>query len=222
MTNELYHYGIKGMKWGVRRYENKDGTLTPAGKKRYNYEDHQKKQDARLYGKRSVRRIQKRLDNGETLLSARNAEVRRRNKINVIKRNLKLASVASLPILAATAYAYKQQKEFNDASNRFWETHRKGQEMLRRASSMRNPQLDSKSKEIMDRLNKVLSNRPNMPNKSNSDKNKGSASENIKKLFENSAKREAQEKSSFEKKMKEYWDNGGREKWEKKNRKGGR
>lgn len=33
---ELYHHGIKGQKWGVRRYQNKDGTLTPAGKKRYN------------------------------------------------------------------------------------------------------------------------------------------------------------------------------------------
>lgn len=32
--NELYHYGVKGMKWGVRRYRNEDGSLTPAGKKR--------------------------------------------------------------------------------------------------------------------------------------------------------------------------------------------
>lgn len=32
--NELYHYGVKGMKWGVRRYQNKDGSLTLAGKKR--------------------------------------------------------------------------------------------------------------------------------------------------------------------------------------------
>lgn len=32
---ELIHWGVKGMKWGVRRYQNKDGTLTPAGKKRY-------------------------------------------------------------------------------------------------------------------------------------------------------------------------------------------
>lgn len=34
MENELYHYGIKGQKWGVRRYQNPDGSLTLAGKKR--------------------------------------------------------------------------------------------------------------------------------------------------------------------------------------------
>lgn len=39
----IYHAGIKGMKWGVRRYQNKDGSLTPAGKKRM-----------RLRAKRSV------------------------------------------------------------------------------------------------------------------------------------------------------------------------
>lgn len=32
---EFKHSGIKGMRWGVRRYQNKDGSLTPAGKKRY-------------------------------------------------------------------------------------------------------------------------------------------------------------------------------------------
>lgn len=32
---ELYHHGIKGQRWGVRRYQNEDGTLTPAGKERY-------------------------------------------------------------------------------------------------------------------------------------------------------------------------------------------
>lgn len=35
MSNELSHYGIKGQKWGRRKYQNKDGSLTPAGKERY-------------------------------------------------------------------------------------------------------------------------------------------------------------------------------------------
>lgn len=35
-VSELKHHGIKGQKWGVRRFQNKDGSLTDAGRKRYN------------------------------------------------------------------------------------------------------------------------------------------------------------------------------------------
>lgn len=38
--SELRHHGIKGQKWGVRRFQNKDGSLTPAGAKRYSADDY--------------------------------------------------------------------------------------------------------------------------------------------------------------------------------------
>lgn len=38
LDEDIEHSGIKGMKWGIRRFQNRDGSLTPAGKKRYNQE----------------------------------------------------------------------------------------------------------------------------------------------------------------------------------------
>ena len=51
MDNELMHYGIKGQKWGVRRYQNEDGTLTPAGRKKYKLEIKEENRKAFEYGR---------------------------------------------------------------------------------------------------------------------------------------------------------------------------
>ena len=85
MSNyELYHHGVKGQKWGVRRYQNKDGSLTPKGKQHYDKmtgtEMHKKLQKAYnkskggIFGKNygeNVTRVKKEQEERETNLKKR-------------------------------------------------------------------------------------------------------------------------------------------------------
>lgn len=64
-NNQLYHHGVKGMKWGQRRYQNKDGTLTNAGKKRYNKELEKLKQEQKVL--KNKQRTQAKIDKLEKM-----------------------------------------------------------------------------------------------------------------------------------------------------------
>jgi len=78
-SNELYHHGVKGQKWGVRRYQNKDGSLTSAGRKHWGVGEAIKK--TVKSGANAVNKVWK----------AHKAEVAERNKGNLSKDEVKKA-----------------------------------------------------------------------------------------------------------------------------------
>lgn len=66
---ELTHWGVKGMHWGVRRYQNKDGSLTPAGKKRYADDPDRQSVDTAKLKLKSAKRTAKKAGNHYNVVS---------------------------------------------------------------------------------------------------------------------------------------------------------
>lgn len=76
-NGELYHHGTKGMKWGIRRYQNKDGSLTPAGIKRYNREVQKlKDRETTIKAKEKAKKYQDKLDKKKSELDEREAALK--------------------------------------------------------------------------------------------------------------------------------------------------
>lgn len=100
MSNYIIHWGIPGMKWGVRRYRNSDGTLTEAGKRRY-----QRDVDENKARKKDNRITLNKEDVGDPYRWAKEDLTRSRNVVNE-SRNL----VSNLDNLNRTTTHHKTKK----------------------------------------------------------------------------------------------------------------
>ena len=108
---ELYHHGIKGQKWGVRRFQNKDGSLTPAGRRRYDEPNDGRKTSAsktkeskkyKIPENKSLHRLkleEKYMKNGMTREEAEQAAAKR------IRTEKFVAAAAVVAVASAVAYA---------------------------------------------------------------------------------------------------------------------
>lgn len=108
MSDLLYHFGIKGMKWGIRRYQNKDGSLTPQGKIRYS-EDYKRAHSGKNIKEMSdteLRNVNNRLQMERQYSSLTRKTSRGKKIVQTL--------ITTAGTLAAAEGAYKTYKKYGD------------------------------------------------------------------------------------------------------------
>lgn len=99
--NELYHHGVKGQRWGVRRYQNPDGSLTPAGRRKL--EKFQKRENAALDYR--VKELSKNRDKASAAYDKSINKLHDKGTKLLLKRSEKAIDMGK-------GYDYKKDKKF--------------------------------------------------------------------------------------------------------------
>ena len=97
----IQHYGIKGMKWGVRRYQNKDGTLTAEGKKREQAKYKHEASKAARKDRRDAYKNRRTLSDDELQTRVKRLELEKKFK-NLTEEDVKPGRIAVKRLLSST------------------------------------------------------------------------------------------------------------------------
>lgn len=115
----LAHHGIKGQRWGIRRFQEEDGTLTAEGRKRYGVDEGGNKKLGRLY-KHELKRLKKLKDN--TDIDLQKANIAKYNKRAKTAAKVALAGVSVATGTKGLNNILKENAKLkNDLLNRDWD-----------------------------------------------------------------------------------------------------
>lgn len=125
-SDELQHWGIKGMKWGIRRYQNKNGSLTAAGKKRMYREqfdmEGKDKKEQRKYTAEPHRWVKEDMERSKSLAEAGtrlSGDLKRANDRaikNTKRKDLDLSNMSDKELRDQINRAFLE-KQYNDMFN---------------------------------------------------------------------------------------------------------
>lgn len=107
LVNELYHYGIQGQQWGLRRYQNPDGSLTPEGKERFH---------ARYVESEGLQRNRNHIQGLSDTLHSLSGDKTQKERAKALRAQLRTERTKLRENRKIEQEAFKQQREYEQGA----------------------------------------------------------------------------------------------------------